>query len=226
MRSKEKNWNLRTLLSVIGFIFELIRVVVHGLEKRNGTIGHLRRLIKEPKLADRVFDLIIEQPVREQPVRVWKTWKTITHSVGRKDADGFRIVLVQVGRRISDWANNLLNTVVFSKYIATTTVPLVVVTNAELGFASGATFRETCDKGREMGLDLCLPEDGPELRRKYINQPKGEWLILAMEPTDTGSYLKVWSVGCDDDGLWLSSDDGSPDSRQSADVRFVFRRRK
>ncbi|MBI2474836.1 hypothetical protein HYV69_00195 [Candidatus Uhrbacteria bacterium] len=66
-RSARKDWNLDTLLSVVGFVFELTRVIVNALRKHNGTIDHLRRLIKEPDLVDRVFDLIV--PVGSVPVK-------------------------------------------------------------------------------------------------------------------------------------------------------------
>jgi hypothetical protein len=65
-RSEKKEWGLDTLLSVLGFVFELIRVVVNALRKRNGTIDHLRRLLKEPELVDKVFDLIVVPQPEEQ----------------------------------------------------------------------------------------------------------------------------------------------------------------
>lgn len=61
-RSEKKEWGLETLLSVIGFVFELVRTVVAALRKRSGTVDHLRRLLREPELVDKVFDLIVGQP--------------------------------------------------------------------------------------------------------------------------------------------------------------------
>jgi hypothetical protein len=58
-RKDKKEWTLETLLSVVGFLFELLRVVVNALRARNGTVDDLRRLIREPKLVDQVFDLIV-----------------------------------------------------------------------------------------------------------------------------------------------------------------------
>ncbi|GEM_PF-6829718 len=58
---QKKDWNIDTLLSVIGFVFELMRVVVTALRKRGGGIDHLRRLLKEPALVDKVFDLIVDK---------------------------------------------------------------------------------------------------------------------------------------------------------------------
>ncbi|MCX6778740.1 MAG: hypothetical protein NTU97_00725 [Candidatus Magasanikbacteria bacterium] len=62
-RKEKKSWGLEDLLSVVGFVFELLRVVVNALRKRDGTIEHLRRLLKEPDLVDQIFDLIVVKPV-------------------------------------------------------------------------------------------------------------------------------------------------------------------
>ena len=66
-RKDKKEWSLDTLLSVIGFIFELVRVVVDALRKRNGTVDDLRRLLKEPELVDQVFDLIVRPEKKDVP---------------------------------------------------------------------------------------------------------------------------------------------------------------
>lgn len=58
-RGNKKDWDLGTLLSVIGFVFELVRVTVNALRKRDGTVDHLRRLLNDSKLVDQVFDLIV-----------------------------------------------------------------------------------------------------------------------------------------------------------------------
>ena len=58
---QKKDWNIDTLLSVLGFVFELMRVVVTALRKRGGGIDHLRRLLKEPALVDKVFDMIVDK---------------------------------------------------------------------------------------------------------------------------------------------------------------------
>ena len=67
-RNNKKDWDIETLLSVIGFVFELVRVIVNALRKRSGTIDHLRRLLKEPALVDKVFDLIVVPGTATKPV--------------------------------------------------------------------------------------------------------------------------------------------------------------
>lgn len=56
---KSKVQDLDVLLNYIGFLFELLSVFVKALKKRNGTVEHLRRLLKEPELVNQVFDLIV-----------------------------------------------------------------------------------------------------------------------------------------------------------------------
>jgi len=70
-RSEKKEWGLETLLSVIGFIFELVRTVVGALRKRGGTVDHLRPLLREPELVDKVFDLIVGQPAETPTSPGW-----------------------------------------------------------------------------------------------------------------------------------------------------------
>jgi len=62
---------------------------------------------------------------------------------------------------------------------------------------------------------------------QYKDQPKGEWLIIAMEPiADSDGRLRVWSVERDDGERWLGAHYGDPDRFWSARHRFVFLRRK
>ena len=42
-----------------GSCSRLVRVIVNALQKRGGTIEHLRRLLKEQDLVDKVFDLVV-----------------------------------------------------------------------------------------------------------------------------------------------------------------------
>lgn len=63
-RKEKKDWDLDTVLSIVGFVFELMRVIVNALRKRGGTIDHLRRLLKEPALVDHVFDLIVDKATK------------------------------------------------------------------------------------------------------------------------------------------------------------------
>lgn len=160
--------------------------------------------------------------------KVWKTWKTIKLGTGIKDADGFRKALKQVGCNISDWGDGIIGKPAFKVSETETEVELIVVSVGELGFKEGATRADIYKRAQEQGLGLCPNEVGPQLRLQYKDQPKGEWLLIAMEPI-SGSVggLRVFFVGRRGDGeQWLCDRSGDPDSFWSADDRWVFLRRK
>lgn len=129
--------------------------------------------------------------------------------------------------KIGDWGNDILGKPAFTVSSEEVEVELVVVSVAELGFKDGATRKKIYQRAQEFGLDLCPNEVGPQLRLQYKDQPKGEWLLIAMEPiADSDGYLKVFRVAHDDDELWLHGIYGYPDRFWVGGRRFVFVRRK
>jgi hypothetical protein len=159
--------------------------------------------------------------------RLTPTFRTIKLGTGLKTADDFRDALKKDGYRIGDWANDIIGKPAFTASETETEVDLVVLTVAELGFKDGATRKDIYDRALERGLELCPSEVGPQLRLQYKDQPKGEWLVIAMEPiTDSGGRLGVFYVGYDSVVRWLFALYGRPDRVWDADNRFVFVRRK
>jgi hypothetical protein len=152
---------------------------------------------------------------------VWKTVKLGTC----KTPDEYRKALKKAGRRIGDWGDDILGRISCSK--EEVGLDLVVLSVADLGFKSSARYADICAKAIELGLELCPAEVGPALRLQYGDQPKGEWLRIAMEAiTDRGGGLHIFRVEHDDVGLWLIGADGRPGDVWSAGRRFVFGRRK
>ena len=159
--------------------------------------------------------------------KVLKTWKTIQLGTGLQTADDFRKAVKSAGMKIGDWANDILGKPAFTATTSETEVELVVASVAELGFKDGATRKDIYVRAQELGLDLCPPEVGPQLRLQYTDQPKGEWLVIAMEPiTDSEGLISLFLVAHDSGGLWLSASNGSPGNVWSGRYRFVFLRRK
>jgi hypothetical protein len=104
----------------------------------------------------------------------------------------------------------------------------VVLSVAELGFREGAKYSEIRARALELGLglELCPAEVGPALRLAYKDQPRGEWLIIAMNTISVSDGdLRVFRVGHDDGGLWLGGDYRRPGDFWRSDRRFVFVRR-
>ena len=153
----------------------------------------------------------------------FKTWKTIKLGTGLKTADDFRKTLKDNGFNISGWANDILRKPVFTVAAEETEVELVKVTVAELGFKRGARHDQTYERAKELGLELCPPEVGPQLRLQYQDQPNGERILVAMEPiivSDGDS--DVFGVERVGSGLWLYGFWGRPDVFWGPGDRWVF----
>lgn len=157
----------------------------------------------------------------------FQTWRTLKLGTGLKTADDFRKALNKIGC-IGDWADDILGKSAFMASDTESEVELVVRSVEELGFKDGATREQVYNRAKEIGLDLCPAEVGPQLRLQYKDQPKGEWLLIAMEPiTGSGGGLDVFSVERNDGGRqWLSGRSGRPDYFWRGHNRWVFLRRK
>ncbi|WP_312016512.1 hypothetical protein [Bradyrhizobium liaoningense] len=95
---------------------------------------------------------------------------------------------------------------------------------AELGFQGAtASLREIYARAQELGFALAPPETAPQLRLQYLDQPIGEFLIIAMQPVRTWSGESVvLTVANGGAGLVLIGQDGREDTQISAISRFVF----
>ena len=150
-------------------------------------------------------------------------WKTIKLGTGLKTAEEFRRVLRDGEFRLSDWASDILGKPAFKTADEETEVDLVKVTVVELGFKKGAWRNQIYERARDLGLELCPPEVGPQLRLQYQDQPKGEWILVAMEPiVDSDGDPKLFGVGRYGSGLWLGSYWGFPVSFWFAGHPWVF----
>ena len=159
--------------------------------------------------------------------RVFPTCKTLKLGTF-KNVDGIRKALNTCGYEISAWASDMLGKSAFAMSKTEMEVELVNISVAELGFKDGARYADICKCANELGLDLCPSEVGPQLRLQYKDQPKCDYLIVAMDAiADSSGNLRVFQVSRDGYGrYYLRSDDGKPDDFWGGTRRFVFRRRK
>lgn len=129
--------------------------------------------------------------------------------------------------KLGSWASDLLGQSAFWVVSQSTEVDIVAPTVAELGFKEGARYADICQRGVEMGYELCPPELGPQMRLQYKNQPKGKGLWLAMEAIrDSDGGLNTFSIAHNNDGLWLYGDYAYPNHFFCAARRIVFICRK
>lgn len=141
-------------------------------------------VIRNPIEAGQQFTAFLKNGGRLQVVlAAFQIWKTIQLGTGLKSADDFRRDLTAGGFRIGDWGNDILGKPAFKVASKLTEVDLDLVNPsvAELGFKDGATFKDACERAISLGLEPCPNEVGPQLRLQYKDQPKGEWLRIAMK---------------------------------------------
>ncbi len=220
-RKKETVLTLRSVLSVLGFVFELYRLIVHGLEKRKGGIEHLRRLIKEPQLLDRVLDLVVLEPLRE-----WKTWKTIVHPKGKLMPEEVFQTLKQANCRVTVCFKEAMRSFGPFSYETDTAVELALVSSAELGFDESVSYEDILERAQILGLDLCRPEDAPRLRLSYLDQPRDEGLEMAMDIAPRNGELQHFVVSREGGLLYMSVSGVVESARLPPKTRFIFRRRQ
>ncbi len=182
-------------------------------------------VVRNPKEAGRQFTAFLKNGGR-MTVASFPTFKTIKLGT-LKDVAAIRKAIVDAGGHIGDWTNDLLGKDAFTVATKETEVKLVVASVAELGFKDGAKYSDICQRAKQLGLDLCPAEVGPQLRLQHTDQSNGEQLRIAMEPiTDSDGNLGVFLVAHADSELYLFSLSGQPDSFWCGSDRFVFIRRK
>lgn len=161
--------------------------------------------------------------------RSWKTWKTIKLGTGLKTVEDFRKAIELEKMRSSDWVDDLFAS--RAKYPLTvsseeTEVDLVNVSILELGGLDGTwpSYIKICERAKKLGLDLCPIEVILQLRLQYTDQPKGEFLAVAIEEIVEGGGTYTFSVCHGDKGRGIQSSWGS--ANFSSQDRLVFVHRK
>ncbi|MBI5420884.1 MAG: hypothetical protein HZA35_01050 [Parcubacteria group bacterium] len=107
---------------------------------------------------------------------------------------------------VSDYAKAMLKSPLFIPSNKEE-ITLVRLTVADLGFKEGARYKDIIARAKELGLDYCPAEVGPQLRLQYQDQPSGEWLRIATKPIiGPNNIPSVFSLGHGVGGLWLDDD--------------------
>lgn len=186
-------------------------------------LGQIEAIVNKLGGMDGVRRFLSDELEVKEAEHKWKIWETIKIDTGLKTADGFRKAIKKNGMKISDWASDILGKSAFTLASQETELDLVKVTVRELGFKDGARRDQIYKRAKQLGLELCPSEVGPQLRLQYKDQPNGEWILIAMEPiTDSGGDLRVFDVECLASELWLRSDYGAPDLFWNSVHQWVF----
>ena len=153
----------------------------------------------------------------------FQIWRTITIGTS-KGVDAYRDELDSARIKVGVAADEILGRPAFPYARTKTVVELAVLSAAELGVESDeSSLSDVYKRAKQVGLELCPAEVGPQLRLDYRNRPLGEALDIAMEPVATYSgdptilTLANWGTG-----LMLIGRNGRPESTVNRKSRFVF----
>jgi hypothetical protein len=185
-------------------------------------ILHAMAIIATLAIAVSDRPLAAEAP-SDNPAPEERSWRTITFGK-HKGVDGYREALDAAGVRLGDSADEILGRPAFPYGTTTAPVGLVVLSVDELGAQARAmSLADVYARARQIGLDLCPAEVAPRLRLDYRDQPRGEFLHIAMEPIATyGGALTTLVVANVDGDLLLIGSDGRADFMAPRNWRFVF----
>jgi hypothetical protein len=152
-----------------------------------------------------------------------QAWKTIEIGA-RRSVNAYREALDAAAVRVGEAANEILGRPAFRYVGAKEKVELVIRSVADLGVVGeSASLAEIYGRARRLGLALCPPEAGPQLRLDYADQPLGEILHVATEPVATyAGDLTILALANAGTGLLLIGSDGRPDFMAPRTLRFVF----
>lgn len=184
----------------------------------------MQNWIDNPKGLQKALKGALCPPEMKAPPSTLETFFRLKLGTGLKSADDFRRALTEANCKIGSWADRIFNKSHFTASHEEVEVELVAVSAEELGFNLGATLCQVYSRASQFGLGLCPIEVGPQLRLQYTHQPRGEYVLVAMEPIAVPSWhIVVFVVARDIDGEhWLRSAEASPHVRVGASTRFVF----
>jgi hypothetical protein len=151
----------------------------------------------------------------------FKVWKTIR--IGNfQNAEAIYMAFKQSKMFIGSWAEDILEEVAL--VTSETDINLVALSLEDLGFKKWADYKKICKRAKEMGLELCPAEAGPQLRLQYKDQSDAQFFIIAMEPiADSVGDLEVFEVvGGNELCLRSSCCNATDEFWCSSDRLFVF----
>lgn len=186
-------------------------------------LGQVEAIVNKLGGMEGVRRFLSGELVVKEVERKFEIWKTINLGTGLKTTGDFCKAMKNGGINISDWVSDILGKPAFTTTAEAAEVDLVKVTVAELGFKEGARRDQIYGRAKELGFEICLPEVGPQLRLQYLDQPKGEWIFVGMEPIlDSDGGPSVFCVGRNDSGLGLRGHWGSSGYVWDPAYQWVF----
>ncbi|HRY36805.1 MAG TPA: hypothetical protein P5230_02935 [Candidatus Magasanikbacteria bacterium] len=139
--------------------------------------------------------------------------------IGGKNKDELEEEMKKQNIVISDWAQDVFNSPDFTTSKTKQNETLIRLKVADLK-TKNQTTDEIFAKAKELGLELCPPETGPNFRLQ--NQTR-EYIVIGMKQiADSVRHPRVFTLRNSGDALWLDSNDARPDFRWYDYYGFVF----
>lgn len=175
-------------------------------------------------LFEGIFQINLEHIYTEFPEGRIRKMET---TIGGKDKNQLLKELKQKKIDVSDWAKQMMDNKNFTTSKKPEKIILMRLTVKDIGFPDGATTQEIYNRVKELGLELCPAETGPNLRLNYLDQPLAEWFWIAMKQiTDSDGRPSMFGLRRYAGGLGLYGDWASPEGRWDSGHKFIFRLRK
>ena len=150
-----------------------------------------------------------------------------TIEIGGKSKEELEKELKANKIQISNYAKEMLKHKDFTTAKKLESTDMVRLKVGDLGLSQNPTTDQIYEKIKELGLELCPAEVGPQYCLQYINQPNVEFLYIGMKQiTNSAGNPSVFGLGRDEDGLWLSSSWTRPGFQWHHGSTLVFRLRK
>jgi hypothetical protein len=138
-----------------------------------------------------------------------------------KTPEQYETELTQNGNQISGYAKDILYKM--QPLENNETIDIVSFTVAQLGFESSVTYAEIKQRALQLGLQLCPPQVGPQLRLDFTDQPQNTYYRIAMEAIpDRRGDPALFGVDRGEGGDWLDRGDGREAGQFVPDCQFVF----
>ncbi|TFG35468.1 MAG: hypothetical protein E4H47_01410 [Parcubacteria group bacterium] len=155
--------------------------------------------------------------------KTFEKWKTIRLGTGHICKEELYSVLSGSGIKIEEWARKIIRSKSFKVTTREAEVDLVNVATFELGFKKHTSLAEIYRRAKDLGLELCPAEVGPQLTLQYEGQYEGEWIIIAMDPVLLpDGTLELFSVKKDNSKMMLCAHGGQPHRSWEPEQQWVF----
>ena len=163
----------------------------------NLTLGEIEAVVNKLGGMDGVEKFLQEDVVLSylDGRRVWEVWMSI--EIGHFTKPEEISLALASGRFDFESAESLLNES-FPIFPRRREVCLVLVSFKDLGLDSSAKWHDVLERAQKLGLCVCPPEVGPQLRLQYIEQEAGEVLFIGMHGLvdshdDSYHIFNVWA---------------------------------